>query len=105
MFGDHTSDHLKTLANAGVHRFTYMADQQLEINGGPNNAEYIHVEVEYYMHGYEKVICAVRVWELDKAKRSSTGNGRKFLPSPNWLQEVLIGAINTETLPQGVVSP
>lgn len=99
MFGDHNGDHLKTLANAGVHRFTYMADQQLEINSGPNNAEYIHVEVEYYMHGYEKVICAVRVWELDKDRR------RRFLPSPNWLQEVLIGAINTEALPQGVVSP
>lgn len=89
IFADHPPIRLRTLANASIHKFTYMADQEVE-------GLALHLEVEYFMRGPTPIVYAVRVWEKDPAGR------RKFLPSPNWLLEMLVDAVDTAKLPEGV---
>lgn len=98
-FTDHDGVALRKLAHASVHRWTYLADQEVEIDsaaGGHQST--INVEVEYWRDTTgEAHVAAVRVYEEGEASQGI----RRYLPSPNWLQELLIAAIDTTRLPEG----
>lgn len=96
-FADHESTTLRRLALASVHHESHLRDQELEISTTANVAAYIKVEVEYWLDAGEPTVSAIRVWE------PNDNNSRRYLPSPNWLQEVLIDAIDLDKLhqPQG----
>lgn len=98
-FTDHDGVALRRLAHASVHRWTYLADQEVEISNvnGAGEATIINVEVEYWHDGNQAIVAAVRVWEHGVPGATI----RCYLPSPNWLQEILIAAIDTSKLPQG----
>lgn len=99
---DHDRVELRKLAHASVHRWTYLADQEVEIDspaGGHQST--INVEVEFWRDANgEAHVAVVRVYEEEGDGWPIKPN-RRYLPSPNWLQELLIAAIDTTRLPQG----
>jgi|SRR5579859_3719494 len=108
---DHSDMMVEYRARQGVHRQTYITWREIEISGARGFGGTILVEVEFYRSAEavkqtwddpgapaEYEISAVRPFERRVLSTGFIGTQRHYLPAPVWLQELLMEAIDTDSL-------